>query len=85
VPPGACVLVNPLSHTIWDEVNRYRLTFTTAGGPRCMTEAQDLSLNALQLAQDPDLVWVAFGPAQRPGHDDDQVEHNMAAGRRVKP
>ena len=32
VPPGACVLINTLSHYRWDEVNRYSLTFAPRDG-----------------------------------------------------
>jgi hypothetical protein len=63
VPPGICVLINTLSHYIWDEVNRYSLTFTDAAGQRRTAKAHDLTLNACRLAQDPDKVWVAFDAA----------------------
>ena len=45
VPPGASVLINTLSHYMWDEVNRYCLTFIDAAGQRRTAEANDLALN----------------------------------------
>ena len=63
VPPGACVQVSSLNHIIWDMVCRYRLTYADAAGQHWAAEAHDLSLNACQLAQDPDKVWVAFSQA----------------------
>lgn len=62
VPPGTCVLVNALSHSEWDQVSRYRLTFTDAPERRWTAQANDLPLNACQLAQNPERVWVAFDP-----------------------
>jgi hypothetical protein len=67
VPPGACVLINTLSHFMWDEVNRYCLTFTDAAGQRRTAEVHDLALNAWRLAQEPDKVWVAFEAAGQSG------------------
>jgi hypothetical protein len=72
VPPGTCVLINTLSHYIWDEVNRYSLTFTDAAGQRRTAQTHDLALNACRLAQDPDNVWVAFdaaGPSGQAGRE----------------
>ena len=63
VPPGIYLLINTLSHYIWDEVNRYSLTFTDAAGQRRTAKAHDLTLNACRLAQDPDKVWVTFDAA----------------------
>lgn len=57
------LLINTLSHYIWDEVNRYSLTFTDAAGQRRTAEAHDLTLNACRLAQNPDTVCVAFDAA----------------------
>ena len=67
VPPGTCVPVNTLSHYIWDEVNRYSLTFTDAAGQRHTAQTHDLTLNACRLAQNPDKVWVAFDAADLSG------------------
>ena len=67
VPPGGCVLINSLDHFIWDDVSRYRLTFTDAAGQRRTAEAHDLTLNACRLAQDPDAVWVTFDIAGSAG------------------
>lgn len=62
IPPGSCVLIAALDHFVWDEVNRYRLTYTDATGQRWTAETHDLPLNACRLAQDPDKVWVDFSP-----------------------
>ena len=64
MPPGTGVLVNSLGHVVWDMVSRYRLAFTDASGRRWAAEADDLALNACRLAQNPDRVWVAFGPVR---------------------
>lgn len=64
VRPRRCVLANTLSHFVWDEVNRYRLTFTDAAGRRRTADVHDRTLNASRLAQNPDRVWVTFDIAK---------------------
>ena len=63
IASGTCVLVNTLSHYTWDEVNRYRLTYTDAAGQHWTAEADDLSLNACRLSEDPSQVWVRIDAA----------------------
>jgi hypothetical protein len=64
VSSNSCVLINTLSHNIWDEVSRYRLSFTDTAGQGWTAEADDLSLNACRLAQDPNEVWVPLYPVR---------------------
>jgi hypothetical protein len=65
LPAGERVLVNELSHDIWDLVYRYTVTFRNADGERWQTEVDDLYLNACRLSQYPQNVWVAFPAARR--------------------
>jgi len=63
IASGTCVLVNTLSHVIWDEVDRYRLTYIDTAGQHWTARADDRSLNACRLSDDPSQVWVRFDAA----------------------
>lgn len=64
VPSGTCVQVARLSHVMWDEVCRHRMTYANMAGQRWTAQAHDLPLNASRLAENPDRIWVALSPAR---------------------
>jgi hypothetical protein len=62
IPSGRGVLLDTLSHKMWDLVSRHRLAFTDAAGRLWAAEVLDLDLNASRLEQDPQAVWVPILP-----------------------
>ena len=67
--PGQCVLVNELSHEMWDLVYRYELMFSEGDLRHEKIVAYDRALNAWWLAENPTAVWVIFCPT--PGNHKD--------------
>lgn len=59
LPPNFCIQINQLSHTFWDYVTRYQLTYADASGQRRQTEAHDCNLCVSDMPQS-ERAWVEF-------------------------
>ncbi|EYD74718.1 hypothetical protein Rumeso_03671 [Rubellimicrobium mesophilum DSM 19309] len=64
LPAGRAVLIDTLSHAMWDFVDRYRLAWSDGVGRRWTVAADSLAFNAERLAQDPTRVWEELAPAR---------------------
>jgi len=66
LPISQCIKINQLSHTFWDYVTRYKLTYVDASGQRWQTETHDCNLCVCDKPES-ERAWVEFRPLASAG------------------